>query len=105
MVARWRRSISDTGARLSAVHRIRRWHPSETIAFLHAADGLSLAAMTTLSEMLVADRRRGAGSVSTFVLIHAAGDSGWAWHPVAAVLRGHGHDVVAPDLPADDESA
>lgn len=43
--------------------------------------------------------------MSTFVLIHGAGDSGWAWHRVAAVLRAHGHDVVAPDLPADDESA
>ena len=43
--------------------------------------------------------------MSTFVLIHGAGDSGWAWGPVSAVLRDHGHDVVAPDLPADDESA
>jgi pimeloyl-ACP methyl ester carboxylesterase len=41
----------------------------------------------------------------TFVLIHGAGDSGWAWHPVASALRARGHDVVAPDLPADDESA
>lgn len=43
--------------------------------------------------------------MSTFVLIHGAGDSGWAWHPTAAVLRAQGHDVVAPDLPGDDESA
>jgi pimeloyl-ACP methyl ester carboxylesterase len=42
--------------------------------------------------------------VSTFVLIHGAGDSGWYWHLVAADLRAHGHDVVAPDLPADDDA-
>jgi pimeloyl-ACP methyl ester carboxylesterase len=43
--------------------------------------------------------------MSTFVLIHGAGDSGWYWHLVEAELRVRGHDVVAPDLPADDESA
>lgn len=40
----------------------------------------------------------------TFVLIHGAGDGGWSWHLVEAALRACGHDVVAPDLPADDES-
>ncbi len=43
--------------------------------------------------------------MSTFALIHGAGDVGWYWHLVAAELVGRGHDVVAPDLPADDESA
>jgi pimeloyl-ACP methyl ester carboxylesterase len=43
--------------------------------------------------------------VSTFVLIHGAGDGGWYWHLVEAELCAHGHDVVAPDLAADDESA
>jgi pimeloyl-ACP methyl ester carboxylesterase len=43
--------------------------------------------------------------MSTFALIHGAGDVGWYWHLVAAELRARGHDVVAPDLPADDESA
>jgi pimeloyl-ACP methyl ester carboxylesterase len=42
---------------------------------------------------------------ATFVPIHAAGDSAWSWHMVAAELRERGHDVVAVDLPADDESA
>jgi pimeloyl-ACP methyl ester carboxylesterase len=42
---------------------------------------------------------------STFVPIHAAGDGAWTWHLVEAELREHGHDVVAVDLPADDESA
>ena len=41
----------------------------------------------------------------TYVLIHGAGDAGWAWHLVAAQLRARGHEVVAPDLPADDPSA
>jgi SAM-dependent methyltransferase/predicted alpha/beta hydrolase family esterase len=40
----------------------------------------------------------------TFVLIHGAGDSGWYWHLLEAELRARGHDVVAPDLPSDDES-
>jgi pimeloyl-ACP methyl ester carboxylesterase len=43
--------------------------------------------------------------MSTFVLIHGAGDGGWYWHLVEGELRARGHDVVAPDLPADDESA
>jgi pimeloyl-ACP methyl ester carboxylesterase len=42
---------------------------------------------------------------ATFVLIHAAGDVGWYWHLVEAELRQHGHDVVAPDLPCDDDTA
>jgi pimeloyl-ACP methyl ester carboxylesterase len=43
--------------------------------------------------------------MSTFVLIHGAGDGGWYWHLVEAELRACGHDVVAPSLPANDESA
>lgn len=42
--------------------------------------------------------------MSTFILIHGAGDVGWYWHLVEAELRARGHDVVAPDLPGDDES-
>ncbi|MGW2090637.1 alpha/beta hydrolase [Promicromonospora sukumoe] len=42
--------------------------------------------------------------MATFVLIHGAGDVGWHFHLVGAELRARGHDVVAPDLPADDES-
>ena len=34
-----------------------------------------------------------------------AGDVGWYWHRLAAELREHGHVVVAPDLPCDDDSA
>jgi pimeloyl-ACP methyl ester carboxylesterase len=37
--------------------------------------------------------------MSTYVLIHGAGDTGWYWHLVADHLQEHGHDVVAPDLP------
>jgi pimeloyl-ACP methyl ester carboxylesterase len=43
--------------------------------------------------------------MATYVLIHGAGDGGWYWHLVDAALRERGHDVVAPDLPADDDSA
>ncbi|MEU6011111.1 alpha/beta hydrolase [Streptomyces sp. NPDC047453] len=42
--------------------------------------------------------------MSTFVLIHGAGDVGWYWHLVDAELRARGHGVVAPDLPGDDDS-
>ncbi|GAA3343068.1 hypothetical protein GCM10020358_40380 [Amorphoplanes nipponensis] len=43
--------------------------------------------------------------MATFVLIHGAGDVGWYWHLVAAELRARGHEVVAPDLPCDDDTA
>lgn len=43
--------------------------------------------------------------MATYALIHGAGDGGWYWHLVAAELRGRGHDVVAPDLPAGDPGA
>lgn len=44
---------------------------------------------------------RGTG-VTTFVLIHGAGDVGWAWHRVEAELRARGRDTVAPgEAPAD----
>ena len=39
------------------------------------------------------------------MLIHGAGDVAWCWHLLAAELRERGHDVVAMDLPCDDESA
>lgn len=42
--------------------------------------------------------------MSTFVLIHGGGDVGWSWHLVRAELEARGHDVLAPDLPGDDES-
>ena len=42
--------------------------------------------------------------MSTFALIHGAGDVGWYWHLVESRLRARGHDVAAPDLPADDDS-
>jgi pimeloyl-ACP methyl ester carboxylesterase len=43
--------------------------------------------------------------VATYVIVHGAGDAGSNWELVATELRERGHDVVAPDLPADDESA
>lgn len=43
--------------------------------------------------------------MATYVLIHGAGDVGWYWHRVAPLLRERGHDVVAPDLPVDDDTA
>ncbi|MBV2156617.1 alpha/beta fold hydrolase [Kitasatospora sp. SUK 42] len=43
--------------------------------------------------------------MATYVLIHAAAVDAWYWGPLAAELRERGHEVVAPDLPCDDESA
>src|SRR5215207_3489057 len=43
--------------------------------------------------------------MATYVLIHGAGDVGWYWHLGKAELRARGHDVVAPDLPCEDDSA
>jgi pimeloyl-ACP methyl ester carboxylesterase len=43
--------------------------------------------------------------MATYVLIHGAADTGWSWHLLAAELRRRGHDVVAPDLPCEEDSA
>jgi pimeloyl-ACP methyl ester carboxylesterase len=43
--------------------------------------------------------------MATFVLLHGAGSDSWYWHLVAPLLRARGHDVVAPDLPCDDDAA
>jgi pimeloyl-ACP methyl ester carboxylesterase len=43
--------------------------------------------------------------VSTFALIHGGGGTSWDWHLVSPVLREHGHDPVAVDLPNEDVSA
>src|SRR5512132_2951690 len=43
--------------------------------------------------------------MATYVLIHGAGSDSWYWHLVAPLLRTRGHEVIAPDLPVDDDSA
>jgi pimeloyl-ACP methyl ester carboxylesterase len=43
--------------------------------------------------------------MATYVLIPGAGSDSWYWHRVVPMLRARGHDVVAPDLPCDDDSA
>jgi pimeloyl-ACP methyl ester carboxylesterase len=43
--------------------------------------------------------------MATYVLIHGSGDSSWYWHLLAPELRERGHDVVAPDLPIEDDTA
>jgi pimeloyl-ACP methyl ester carboxylesterase len=42
--------------------------------------------------------------MATYVLIHGASDA-FYWHRVIPLLEARGHDVVAPDLPIDDEKA
>ncbi len=43
--------------------------------------------------------------MSTYVLVPGAGSDHWYWHRVEPLLRARGHDVVAVDLPCDDDSA
>jgi pimeloyl-ACP methyl ester carboxylesterase len=43
--------------------------------------------------------------MATYVLIHGAGSDSWYWHLVVPALRERGHDVVAVDLPCEDDSA
>src|SRR4051794_2352188 len=43
--------------------------------------------------------------MATFVLLHGAGSDRWYWHLVEPRLRHAGHDVVAVDLPCDDDGA
>ncbi|HEX5494321.1 MAG TPA: alpha/beta fold hydrolase [Mycobacteriales bacterium] len=43
--------------------------------------------------------------MSTFVLVHGAGDAGWYWHLTEAELRARGHHTVAPDLSCDNDTA
>jgi pimeloyl-ACP methyl ester carboxylesterase len=44
-------------------------------------------------------------TMATYVLIPGAGSDSWYWHLVVPRLRSLGHDVVAVDLPCDDDSA
>lgn len=41
--------------------------------------------------------------MTTFAIVHGAGDVGWSWHLVANALEAKGHTVIAPDLPTEDE--
>jgi pimeloyl-ACP methyl ester carboxylesterase len=43
--------------------------------------------------------------MTTIVLIPGAGGDSYYWHLVAPMLEEHGWDVIAPDLPAGDDSA
>jgi hypothetical protein len=47
----------------------------------------------------------GRTGMSTYVLIPGAASDPWYWHLLEAELRSHGHDVVAVDLPCDDDAA
>src|SRR3954469_17231544 len=46
-----------------------------------------------------------ASLMANYVLIHGAGSDAWYWHLVTPRLEGHGHDVIAVDLPCDDDAA
>ena len=43
--------------------------------------------------------------MSTYALLPGAGGESWYWHRVVPLLRDAGHEVVAPDMPAGDDSA
>jgi pimeloyl-ACP methyl ester carboxylesterase len=42
---------------------------------------------------------------SSYVLLPGSGGDSFYWHLVAPRLREHGHEVIAPDLPAADDGA
>src|SRR5215469_17699497 len=44
-------------------------------------------------------------AMTTFMLIHGAGDAGWYWHLTEAELHARGHQTIAPDLPCDNDTA
>lgn len=44
-------------------------------------------------------------TIATYVLIHGAASTAWYWHLVGPELARRGHDIVAMDLPCDDDSA
>src|SRR5262245_44012495 len=44
-------------------------------------------------------------TMTTFVLIPGAGSDSWYWHLVAPQLQARGHEVVAVELPCDDDTA
>jgi pimeloyl-ACP methyl ester carboxylesterase len=43
--------------------------------------------------------------MATYALLHGASSDSWYWHRVVPLLAARGHDVVAPDLPSDDDAA
>ena len=43
--------------------------------------------------------------MTTYTLIHGAGDVGWYWHLAERELQARGHRTVAPDLPIEDDDA
>ncbi|MGH2825623.1 MAG: esterase/lipase family protein, partial [Actinomycetota bacterium] len=43
--------------------------------------------------------------MATFVLIHGAASDSRDWQLIKPTLEGRGHQVVAPDLPCDEDSA
>jgi pimeloyl-ACP methyl ester carboxylesterase len=43
--------------------------------------------------------------MTTFLLVPGAGGQAWYWHRLVPELERRGHDAVAVDLPADDETA
>jgi len=43
--------------------------------------------------------------MATLVLVPGAGSDSWYWHRVVPLLEADGHEVVAVDLPCDDDAA
>ena len=43
--------------------------------------------------------------MATYVLLHGASSDSWYWHLVGPRLEARGHEVLAPDLPCDDDRA
>jgi hypothetical protein len=60
---------------------------------------------TAIVPLAAITRRKRDRDGVTYVLIPGAGGSAWYWHRVEAELRQRGHEIVADDLPAEDDTA
>ena len=74
---------------------------------MNLGPGTGLTGMSSESEAASARRGRvgAAPTRATYVLLPGAGGDSWYWHLVAPRLRARGHEVLTPDLPADDDTA
>jgi pimeloyl-ACP methyl ester carboxylesterase len=70
----------------------------------HIDDVLGQSARALWEMRLLVTRLRMV-KMATYVLIPGAGGDAWYWHRLAPELTKRGHDVVAVDLPAGDDSA
>jgi pimeloyl-ACP methyl ester carboxylesterase len=55
--------------------------------------------------LLLSERLDGGVLMTTYLLIPGAGGAAWYWHRLIPELSGRGHEAIAVELPAGDDSA